>query len=342
MFEKPTVLIVGAGASFDFGFPIGSKLATEITNGLNLVYDAGQLRSGDAHMAESLRIAFGAAGYSNIVPAARVVSAGLPAFKSIDDFLYSHSDNPEVMLAGKVAVARIIAGCEAMSAVAGLWRGEDLPSALAPFRTTWLQELVQTLVTGVRRSDAIDVFKNLSIVSFNYDRAVESLLYFAIQPALNIDSATAAEALRRLQVFRPYGGLGRLPITGGDSVPYGETSAAEIAKMAGRIQVYTEDLGERPDLVRMTEHLVSAERYVFLGFGFHKQNVKLLSLDEEAMKKGRRIYGSAYGENSDATRRLIQDRLGEAFGRASMPADLGIYPWDCGEYLRRAMPEIAG
>lgn len=50
--------------------------------------------------------------------------------------------------------------------------------------------------------------------------------------------------------------------------------------MASRLSIYTEELGERPDLVEMRKKLQSAKNIVFLGFGFHKQNMDLLAPDD--------------------------------------------------------------
>lgn len=62
---------------------------------------------------------------ASIFLAASVIAKGLSSFKSIDDFLFSHSGNAWTMLIGKLAIVRAIADYEKQNFVARLWSSED-------------------------------------------------------------------------------------------------------------------------------------------------------------------------------------------------------------------------
>lgn len=281
MLKGPTVLILGAGSSVDFGLPVGSTLADDIRREVDISIDDDlSILRGSEEIAESFLVDFEHAESELYFDDGRRLASALPNFSSIDDALFTHSHDDRIRLIGKAAIARIISKYERASFVNGLWSRESgiQDRALREIEASWAQTLIRILVTRVRYEDRLSVLEKLTIITFNYDRCIESILFHSLQKAFSMGTEDATEAMSRLKVFRPYGGLGVLPYSDGveRAVPFG-TDVGWI-QLAANISVYTDDLGERPDLVEMRAKLEEAASAVFLGFAFHPQNVQTLSV----------------------------------------------------------------
>jgi hypothetical protein len=76
---------------------------------------------------------------------------------------------------------------------------------------SWLVEFFDVLQAEVIASEnRKDVFKNLTIINFNYDRRIEQFLLYALRDLFRIDSREAAELMRTLRIYHPYGVVGSL------------------------------------------------------------------------------------------------------------------------------------
>lgn len=334
MLAGKTVLILGAGSSLEFGMPLGSALKNEILE--LLTFDDGDELTGDAQLTSALQALYPGED-KECIAAAKVVKASLPHFNSIDDFLHTHGDDARVSRMGKLAIARAISAREARSPALELWSAATFDNALQWAGACWPQVIVNIAATGVKANNARSVFQDLSIVNFNYDRCAESLLFSLIQPVFNIPAAAAADAMENLVVFRPYGGLGNLPYDGRAGTAFGAPDP-DLVKMSEQIQVYTEALGERPDLLHMKRALAEATQVIFLGFGFHTQNVDLLVLDPAERGLPRNVFATAHSEPNPA-RDAIMLQISRAL--TNRPVKLGYAHEDCTNYLRDHRRSIA-
>jgi hypothetical protein len=78
-------------------------------------------------------------------------------------------------------------------------------------------------------------------------------------------------------MFRPYGKAGSLLWESGDGqVPFGQCDAKSVETAAKMILTFTEQVEDASLLRGIRRSLEAAERIVFLGFGFHRQNLKIL------------------------------------------------------------------
>jgi hypothetical protein len=99
-----------------------------------------------------------------------------------------------------------------------------------------------------------------------------------------------------LTIFHPYGSLGQLDFSDGrGGVPWGpQPEDAQHTKET--LRVYTEDSGEdNPITQNVLEKITRAKKFVFWGFGFHKQNMNLLNVRHEAQEfdaELRQVYAS--------------------------------------------------
>jgi hypothetical protein len=110
--------------------------------------------------------------------------------------------------------------------------------------------------------------------------------------------------LANVEFVHIYGSLGPLPWEScGNPIEYGTTDRADIVQRAGEnIQVMHEGSADsiQENLEKAKKWLQRAERVLFLGFGFHEDNVKRLALDK-VLRKEQDISGTSY--NLDNTYR---------------------------------------
>lgn len=186
------------------------------------------------------------------------------------------------------------------------------------------------LVTGRRAADRRDLFSDLSLVTFNYDRCAETALFHLVRQAYAIEDVEAVPIMEGLKVYRPYGGLGALPWMPAPHSPFGPEHPDTLT-MASGISIYTEELGERPDLVEMQGMLQAASNIVFLGFGFHKQNMELIS-PEAGPSNPPRVLATMYGE-PDPVVQVVTARIHSAYG-VQANIHLGYRPVDSTQFIR--------
>ena len=287
MLAGKTVLILGAGASVKFGFPTGDTLKSKLRSYLSLRYDFGRQVEGDLEFGNYLRSKLPAEAEAYVAAGHRIVSA-LPAFLSIDECLWTHYSDTKMVQAGKMAIAAIIADFEARSFIAKLHgRSAEAKAANETLTLHWPHLISQILVSGLRREDAEQIYDNLSIISFNYDRCGEVAIAASVARGLQIPFEESGAIMeRRLKVFRPYGGLG-------PPANFGRLEAWNAIEAAGGIKIYTEKLDDRPDIQLMRQALREAESIVLLGFGYHSQNMRLLQGTRSSLAK---VYSSFKGE----------------------------------------------
>jgi len=186
---------------------------------------------------------------------------------------------------------------------------------------------------GVKKENASAIFENVSIINFNYDRCLEQYVCHRLALTYGFQLSNAWKILDTLRVFRPYGTLGSLPGADGQHfAAFGEPNP-RLASAASGIKTYTETLAE-DDLTEAREWLRSAAQIVFLGFGFHSQNMTLLSVPGGDLNAS--VIGTAYKTptpHSEAYRRRVQ----MAFKTTIELVDI-----DCDGLIQSYMPAFGG
>lgn len=148
MFHKPTVLVVGAGASSEFELPLGSKLMEHVGATLHFRFEQpfNKVVSGDPHLASLLIKELGDKVNDYTVAANKIVDV-LPGFNSMDEALNYLSENEIYTWVGKVAIAHCMLRAERASI---LRRGkEHMPSPdAAACSKTWAYHFLKACVSG--------------------------------------------------------------------------------------------------------------------------------------------------------------------------------------------------
>ena len=82
----------------------------------------------------------------------------------------------------------------------------------------------------------------------------------------------------KLKVYHPYGTIGRLPWQSGEAadVEWGTDQPWNILNLAKQIRTSSEALRDMEGLRTLRAMVSNAKRLVFLGFGFHPQNIDLI------------------------------------------------------------------
>lgn len=276
MFRKPVVFIVGAGASKDYGLPLGGELASTIAadvKGLSLSID----RRRDTTLYDLLLNERGREALTGkYVPAGQRLAAVISSSVSVDDALYRLSENPEAIELGKICIFRAVLKAEGESSLSfSPDTGKMRPDA---GMDGWIEQFFSMATEDCRLSEVPDAFDKVTFVNFNYDRCIEHYLYWSLQ-RIGISEGDAADTVRRLasSMIRPYGTLGSIIPRARDFLAFGADTRIDVASMLSRIRTYTES-DALHDPAKLESALNDAAMFIFLGFGFHRQNMNLLTV----------------------------------------------------------------
>jgi hypothetical protein len=316
MFRENTVFIVGAGASKEAGLPTGAELKTRISDLIDIKFDGFNQISGDRTITECLRehVRQPDRPRGDINPylhAAWQICAALPQAISIDNYIDARRDE-KIELCGKLGIVKSILDAERNSLLF-VDPVRDRPNVdYESLRATWYTSFMQLLTEGVTIDEVEHIFRNISIITFNYDRCIEHFLFHALRTYFGIDEARCIALLQSLRVFHPYGAVGTLPWqVGGDGVGFG-ANRSDLLNLAGQIRTFTECLEDAPEVDAMRNRVKEAEVVVFLGFAFHRLNMELIT--PRAPTKATRIYATAKGiSKSDCD--VVQGQIAGFLGR---------------------------
>lgn len=285
MFRTPTTIVVGAGASADYGFPLGSGLRTKIADLINIGFDdfGRSLASGDYAIVECLREVSRQRGQNGsineFIGPGRSMASAMPLALSIDNYLDAHQDDANTIICGKLAIARAILMAEKESS---LWFDHRHADSfdLTSVEKTWLARFVNALTEGVNKSNIDTIFENVTIISFNYDRCIKHFLRDALKIYYRLDDPSATALLNTLSIYHPYGSTGELPWESHSGVSFGSESLHnKLLPIANKIRTFTEQIEDDDLVAKMRSSTKKSQQIVFLGFGFHRQNIELISGD---------------------------------------------------------------
>lgn len=298
--------------SVDFYFAQGG----EQSKGNQLVYEA-------ARRAERR----GQWPKGEVVRAGRMIAEGVRYTKSIDNFIRTHSDKEAIKGVAKVAIAFTILNAERDSA---LWidgtKGRRQFRSEDAVRTSWLDDFFGVLQDGIIEQQNLDkIFEGLTIINFNYDRCVEHFLFQVMRRLFTgKDERDIGDLMSRtLKISHPYGSVGKLPWEGhrdSEPVEFGaDPTEVDLLALSDRIRTFNEEIEEGEELRAMRQALRDADRIVFLGSHFHKQNMELLATRQPEGSGGRPdVYATAF-RRPEPDKTIIRRRIsGMLAGRGTV------------------------
>jgi hypothetical protein len=255
MITKPTVLVLGAGASAPYGFPTGAELKQIILENLasgenSQWYDNIKHFGHSKEEIQKFAFALKHSGKS-----------------SVDAFLEHRQD---FLWIGKFAIALSLIPFEEE------YKLYDPPGDTPP----WYDYIWEKL-------DArLDQFgeNKLSIITFNYDRSLEQFLYSAIKNLYNRPDGECRLLMDCIPIIHVHGSLGNLRWQG---EPYSNYLPApnhtKIDLAAQNISIISDisDYHDRHTVFSSAFNFLSgAEQIYFLGFGYNDTNLKRLKIDQ--------------------------------------------------------------
>jgi hypothetical protein len=306
MLTRPTVLVLGAGASIPYKFPSGQELLR--------MARVKEVRPYVGHLSEEEQ---------QQIPAFLEAVKGTLE-KSLDAMLETRDD---ITAVGKGFMARALLNCERSAKLT-----TEEPAG------AWYRELWSAI-----SADSLEQVSRcpLTIVTYNYDRSLEYSLIRALQTKFRRPTTDCAKALDSIGPIHVHGCLGLLPELaeqGQPSVPYGgdvPNITARNCTDAGRaIRIIHEAKPQDEAFIRARDALSSAERIVFLGFGYARQNVERLQLHTCASKEAT-IYLCTAGFTPQQQNALVRPFFGPWIQRLQT----GLEDEDIAKFLRR-FPEI--
>ena len=298
MIQKPTVLILGAGASNPYGYPLGGDLVNIIVS----------LTSRSGGLAGILADDPGLDDFHTRLQGSDV--------ESIDDFLES---NPQFSELGKVCIAAALT----------VW-GPPVSYTLDPNKN-WYRYLWGRLHEGASGSQEFQS-NRLSIVTYNYDRSLERYLTRVLVStfpdlAQSGQPAAAAFAAQTIPIVHLHGSLGDAD----DTVRLTENRGSYITleffrSAAAGIRIVHE---EKPseEYARAHDLLSAAQSVHLLGFGYHPTNVRRLDLVKQSQRSTGWTSWGGTALGLEAAERARKEKLVALGGNVLQPVD-------CLAYLR--------
>ena len=350
MINSQTVLILGAGASAEYGFPVGAQLINDIID----YYKNPAFKKLTALICELDKYEYPAltnleyasnedvrhcVEYSPIVqPKNSFVDEFINALKqshtaSIDDFLYHHE---KYRLIGKVSI------------LLNLIKKER---SYNQEQQGWYSYLWKVMDQGTDGMAEKILNNKIKIITFNYERSLEHFLYTALLNMYSFKNPEdAIEIINQIPIYHVYGRLGKLswqdnemPISDfGESLETGshlgmiqETAdnvksvldrdvfdqCKHILSIAKSIKIYHEEQDQTAEYQKI---ISETERIYFLGFGFHPQNMQALGLNEKILNS--RVFSTTYGlGNKEAFN--VKEHLVSLGAQVTQPAGLDNTLW---------------
>jgi hypothetical protein len=302
MFNNETLFIVGAGASAEVAFPVGTQLARKIGAKMDIRFERGFdfVGTGDhglySHLTNSQR-----QNAAEFQPAALRIRDGIPFAQSIDDFLDQHRNDKYINLYGKAAIVQAVVEAERESKLY-FKPHEGIETFDADQLTdTWFVKFMYMLSRGVPRDEVTHIFDRVSFVVFNYDRCIEYFLIHALKRTYSIRHEDAEAIVSGLRIIHPYGDVGSFR-----EVPFGATRINCVA-LSERIKTYTEQAVVAQVIAGIQEAIQRAKHIVFLGFAYHDRNMRLLKPPKE-FPTSKRLFGTVFGM-SDSDVEVVGHRI---------------------------------
>ncbi|WP_027571300.1 hypothetical protein [Bradyrhizobium sp. WSM1743] len=308
MFSKSIVFVIGAGASYEYGLPLGGTLKAEIAQKVRFRFQHGSLIGGDHDLLDHIRRRVPDQERRNVYTrASNVLAAAIGSFISIDEALHYVGATPEAVEVGKIAIIGQILEAERNSTLAISKETGRLDVDRADGK--WLSQLLSMALSRIQRSQLRTAFDHVTFINFNYDRCIEHYLYWALQERASATADEAKEIVQNLNMIRPYGSIGALSFNSTDQHAFGTTAQFDPFTRIDAMRTYTE---QRPlhDVQAVEGVLADARMIIFLGFGFHATNIDLLQTGSR--KSGAAVLGTIKGihrENHDVIRARIKTNL---------------------------------
>jgi hypothetical protein len=227
------------------------------------------------------------------------MQSGLPSAISIDNYIDAHRDKPELVHLGKLAIAKSILEAERRSHLRITPETGEIHIQSQQVLGSWYVKFLRLLTENRTAKEVAARLGSITLIVFNYDRCVEHYLRAAFMSYYHIQSAEAEDLVRKITIIHPYGSVGDLPWQNSEaSLSYGKLpQGTELQSAANALTTFSETQQQDPNKVDHIQTLMEqATTLVFLGFAYHKINMKLLFRDRVGdVPHKPAVYGTGFG-----------------------------------------------
>jgi len=259
---KPTVFVLGAGASQPYGFPLGVQLVDQI---------CAEISGVDPLLIGRLERLGHDRGHTH-----RFVNAMMAARPySIDAFLETRREFREV---GKAAIADVLLRAEANAKGQQPMPGVD-----------WYRYVLNKFLL-LQNPKYFEVqAKRLTIVTFNFDRSFEYALFRGVRHGFEVDDESARNLVTEVRIHHVHGVLGEplwLYPDSENGTDYGAIDDAllgAVPKAVENIKIVDEEIAQAV-IEDVEAALRKAVHVYFIGFGFDIRNLTKLRTPDSVSK----------------------------------------------------------
>ena len=275
--------------------------------------------------------------------AAELIRRAMPQASSIDEFIENHREDKAIERCGKLAIVSAILQAEKASLLYVDPYNSYNKLNFSAVEDTWFNIFWQQIIKNCQVDELEQRFSSIAFIIFNYDRCLEHYLYLSIQNYYRLPAEVAGNLVSSIKLYHPYGTIGSLPWSD-DHIKVGfgkQEYYMEIGDLANQIKTFTEGNDpESSDVMAIRKDVTEADRLIFLGFAYHRQNVDLLKSDEKlGSNSTARCWGTAHGI-SDDDRRVIKQDIRKLYGDGS-PEVMKIKNLTCRELLETYSRDLA-
>lgn len=324
MLINKLLLVVGAGASSEVGLPVGSGLAKEISDRLSFSFhdDAQSLRSGDKNVYRNLKLVSRSLGkeLNTLIDSSRKIARGIHLSGSVDEFINKFDDDDDVKICAKIAICASIFNAERSSRMHFDKDAMNRVLDTRRFEGTWYNKFFRIVSEGVKKSKVDNIFGNLYVVCFNYDRCLEHYMKWALVSAYDLPEAHAEKIVEGMKIVHPYGSLGNLyGNRNSSSIPFGATGI-ELSDIYVNINTFSEQINDDQIKSKIVNYCANASKALYIGFSYGVANMQLMDVSNFKRPSSDPIpvYGTAYGMSDDDIS-VVRGSVMQNFGGRTHP-----------------------
>ena len=292
MITTPTCLILGAGASIPYGFPSGIELKEELC----LCSTPNS----------SIHNALVRADFESEQVSAFGKALQYSAQKSIDAFLEHRNEFQPI---GKAAITWSILRREGFdipfyTSSQAAHHSIDFKAHTGNYQAEvfhaqfWYQELFSLLN---KKTTPEDFKKNrLRIITFNYDRSLETFLFTALKTSYKLNDESVKELISNLEIIHVHGKVAENSWETPHAMKYPEYASIRIESKylksgVEKIKIVSEVIPDNEEFVKALKIISESQRIHFIGFSFNEDSLERLGFINHKIGNSTVISGSAYG-----------------------------------------------
>lgn len=317
MFERETVFILGAGASWHYGYPTGDQLIKQaVQKAENILTSRNHALGKAPYRLPVFNYINGKNIYQDLNDFVRRIQFNNPPV--IDYFLREH---PSLRDIGKTLITQIILESQQRYLKhRGSSRGHNYNQTKANKNDDWIRYIIYKLTSNINKSE--EILKNkVSFITFNYDTSIDNLLRESLDKIELTDKSDVSNFFAEGRIIHIYGKteIGSYEpnedldyLTSTDL--YGLSASwnfcfplrENISTVAGS-KICPDD-----DLCLTVRHKIrNADDIFILGYGFDQMNNELLDLSKSlraSNNSSKRIFFTNYGD-----KQIINQRASNLF-----------------------------